>query len=246
MKVRLWNFSSILSVALSFLGASNCYGITLGQLSSTSGSITQGSLLFDNFDIVSPNNIVEGNALPADVSEIDVTGITSDGNHGLRFTGPFSATTTDTIRALGQYNFFYDVMSLNSNLPMSGIGQSFFVTKSGDATGEIVTRIERPSEPPSEQLIQLISGALETGFVSDSGNFRDLDGTEVMANSVSVIEFWTFQSSPFVPVASDGNIQVDYVDVVFFQQPIPIPGAVWLFGSGLLGMIVIARRKRAA
>jgi hypothetical protein len=27
---------------------------------------------------------------------------------------------------------------------------------------------------------------------------------------------------------------------------IPIPSAIWLFGSGLLGLIGIARRKRAA
>jgi hypothetical protein len=33
------------------------------------------------------------------------------------------------------------------------------------------------------------------------------------------------------------------IDVV---SPVPIPAAVWLFGSGLLGLIGIARRKKAA
>jgi hypothetical protein len=32
----------------------------------------------------------------------------------------------------------------------------------------------------------------------------------------------------------------------FVQQVIPIPAAVWLFGSGLLGLIGVARRKKAA
>jgi hypothetical protein len=33
-------------------------------------------------------------------------------------------------------------------------------------------------------------------------------------------------------------------DVV--NQPVPIPPALWLFGSGLLGLVGIARRKKAA
>jgi hypothetical protein len=29
-------------------------------------------------------------------------------------------------------------------------------------------------------------------------------------------------------------------------SPVPIPAAVWLFGSGLLGLVGMARRKKAA
>jgi hypothetical protein len=32
----------------------------------------------------------------------------------------------------------------------------------------------------------------------------------------------------------------------FGQAAVPVPAAVWLFGSGLLGLIGIARRKKAA
>jgi hypothetical protein len=28
-------------------------------------------------------------------------------------------------------------------------------------------------------------------------------------------------------------------------QPVPVPAAVWLFGSGLLGLVGVARRKKA-
>jgi hypothetical protein len=28
--------------------------------------------------------------------------------------------------------------------------------------------------------------------------------------------------------------------------PVPVPAAVWLFGSGLLGLVGVARRKKAA
>ena len=35
-------------------------------------------------------------------------------------------------------------------------------------------------------------------------------------------------------------------EVAFSTSPIPIPAATWLFGSGLLGLIGISRRKRSA
>jgi len=31
-----------------------------------------------------------------------------------------------------------------------------------------------------------------------------------------------------------------------FPNPVPIPAAVWLFGSGLIGLVGIARRKPMA
>ena len=33
--------------------------------------------------------------------------------------------------------------------------------------------------------------------------------------------------------------------VSIWTQPVPVPAAVWLFGSGLLGLVGIARRKRS-
>ena len=47
---------------------------------------------------------------------------------------------------------------------------------------------------------------------------------------------------------SGGTIgaDIDAVGAISSAAPvIPIPAAVWLFGSGLLGLIGIARRKKA-
>ena len=41
-----------------------------------------------------------------------------------------------------------------------------------------------------------------------------------------------------------GSIAGTWVD--FSVSPVPVPGAVWLLGSGLLGLVGIARRKTAA
>jgi hypothetical protein len=42
------------------------------------------------------------------------------------------------------------------------------------------------------------------------------------------------------------NYYIDNVVINADIDPIPVPAAVWLFGSGLLGLIGIARKKKAA
>jgi hypothetical protein len=52
----------------------------------------------------------------------------------------------------------------------------------------------------------------------------------------------------FVFVLQDGefNLISGFVDSFGSAEAVPVPAAVWLFGSGLLGLIGIARRKQAA
>lgn len=40
-------------------------------------------------------------------------------------------------------------------------------------------------------------------------------------------------------------IQKKYGDIGVVVNPVPVPAAVWLFGSGLIGLIGVARRKKA-
>ena len=45
--------------------------------------------------------------------------------------------------------------------------------------------------------------------------------------------------------ASDGGIHAEYELISYSVNSVPIPATVWLFGSGLTGLIGIARRKKA-
>ena len=50
--------------------------------------------------------------------------------------------------------------------------------------------------------------------------------------------------SSLVVTSNDGHFPV--MDNISVASAVPIPAALWLFGSGLLGLIGIARRKKAA
>ncbi|MCW8923409.1 MAG: VPLPA-CTERM sorting domain-containing protein [Gammaproteobacteria bacterium] len=44
----------------------------------------------------------------------------------------------------------------------------------------------------------------------------------------------------------DGPFLTYEANFSFDTNPVPVPAAVWLFGSGLLGLVGVARRKKAA
>ena len=72
------------------------------------------------------------------------------------------------------------------------------------------------------------SSDVTQGFVASNGT----DGTVNINGDIAYITW--HNNGGFVQLA---NIRYDGV--------VPIPAAVWLFGSGLLGLIGIARRKKA-
>jgi len=51
-----------------------------------------------------------------------------------------------------------------------------------------------------------------------------------------------YVDSFLIPDESGGFTTEAFVSVA----PVPVPAAMWLFGSGLLGLVGIARRKKAA
>ena len=54
----------------------------------------------------------------------------------------------------------------------------------------------------------------------------------------------TFEAAFVTMFFSDNAIATATVTTMTVN-PVPIPAAVWLFGSGLIGLIGIARRKKA-
>jgi len=76
---------------------------------------------------------------------------------------------------------------------------------------------------------------LQTNFFSANGYFVSVDTSTVPTGYIA-----TTLTSRFY----DNSISViNTADFGF--QAVPVPAAVWLFGSGLLGLVGAARRKRA-
>jgi len=70
----------------------------------------------------------------------------------------------------------------------------------------------------------------------------ELVGTISFANpSVSAV----FADPSITQVIQIVNTDAALLNYDFFTTPVPVPAAAWLFGSGLLGLIGFARRKKA-
>jgi hypothetical protein len=88
----------------------------------------------------------------------------------------------------------------------------------------------------------------------DSEDSSDIGSASVLLNDdlVGIISTENpFVSAVFADPSVAQVIQIVNTDAAllnyrFSATPVPVPAAVWLFGSGLLGLIGIARRKKTA
>ena len=86
------------------------------------------------------------------------------------------------------------------------------------------------SDSTPQNFGSLINSSTWTGITYDLG--------AVPAGAVAAFLEISQAIGPF----DDGEVLIDNVDL----SAVPVPAAVWLFGSGLLGLIGVARRKKAA
>ena len=83
----------------------------------------------------------------------------------------------------------------------------------------------------------------------DSANFAGDTGLgALVCGSCNVGDAFTLDYTAHVPLGdASGFGGVGYtLHLEGTVAPIPVPAAVWLFGSGLLGLVGVARRKKAA
>lgn len=107
-----------------------------------------------------------------------------------------------------------------------------------------------------------LSSFWDTINVSDSGSvvtiYFESMTSETATNTVLTLGFDTLDaglgslgidnhgaSVSFLDVNSHGISGISYVGADYTITAVPVPAAVWLFGSGLLGLVGVARRRTA-
>lgn len=122
--------------------------------------------------------------------------------------------------------------------------------------------------PIISAVLTLRTGSLDTTDPMEGPNVIYLDGMPVdplfiggfSTGNTDAIETRSISlNAAFFPLLADGSVslagtrlsetagsrqfQVDFLRLEITTAAVPVPAAVWLFGSGLLGLVGIARRK---
>jgi len=90
-----------------------------------------------------------------------------------------------------------------------------------------------------------------TVFGQVLGNGMDIiDAVNALPRCVDVVPLpaicGTFSETPFIGNDGSETIQPEHLVKIVSIATVPVPAAIWLFGSGLLGLIGITRSKKAA
>ena len=154
-------------------------------------------------------------------------------------TGIFDLVIPESVRE----RYGVRLSDVNSSVLNNSIGISVMRTSSSlvevvlhhyDQTAFTFTDIATFTLDPGHDQIALTLSRLDTANNEITASFAYIDSgvmgsTTTLSSTVAIF---------------DGE---DYTRAAFMHlAPVPIPAAVWLFGSGLLGLIEIARRKARA
>lgn len=165
------------------------------------------------------------------------TGIDGDGNN---------MTGTQLVDIPEAYGYFgtYDDVSGDFNVTLN---TNSTVVTSFDLSGNMSYGLDGYLNPTSSLDITFytIVGDFTTNMVFAAGEVC-CSGATNPPNSFSggLISLWGVNDTPELATAFSGyNGEVLGLDLRLELTAVPVPAAVWLFGSGLLGLIGVARRR---
>jgi hypothetical protein len=203
-------------------------------------TITQGVQLFDTNG--NPSNVNPGSWFGMDTNASSTIAGTEKTPIGQGSTGLVIGTTTSAGASHGGLPTAGDTNDITAPWGFFGNTGSDFVTTAvtGSTTaglnfsGWTVTWNGIPAIPMG-------AGAWAAGFSNGVGNFT-WDG--VYGNSYVLDYHGTVPTGD--PSGFGGVKYALHMVGVVNAAAVPVPAAVWLFGSGLLGLVGIARRKKKA
>lgn len=101
------------------------------------------------------------------------------------------------------------------------------------------------NNPAAADLLAFLGCTQFCGTVNATGRgFADWDGTQTVRPNYHTSGLGAGAATISL-FSSDKDLE-DITAGHFLVKPVPVPAAVWLFGSGLLGLVGMARRKKAS
>lgn len=174
--------------------------------------------------------------------------------------GTFTSSIVADFTDLGGFNDGGFNLSWDTNLITMVPGSNVIGSDLQSAFDDFAILHPLITKFPFESNVILGIGSLEFSF-TNCGLDITLPGNvcEVIGDTASVVLYqmdFTLTEDTTIAVGpaldptigadwrkDDQLLTPDYVSSTVTVSPIPVPAAVWLFGSGLLGMIGIARRR---
>jgi hypothetical protein len=163
------------------------------------------------------------------------TGVANAGIFG--FALPFSTVTgTASFNVSFDWAFAGDDTSL-----VAGVEDLFKVGIAGNGFS-----ISNPMSPTISLLSQTSPNT--TGFTgfNSTGQFNSaITLSALPATATGDIRYLVIGLSEHTNTATNSAIGIDNIKITANVAPVPVPGAVWLFGSALVGFISVSRRNKS-
>lgn len=156
-----------------------------------------------------------------------------------------SNDTFNVAQDVGPHDGSIDIIGFREAKPTNINGEGDWFVFDGTAADQI-----------SLQVID-VSGGTNTAFISVLELF-DPPGNLIGFDEGDIPLYEAFISQTLSITGQYAALVYGFTDSVEFDyrleirgltptaSPVPVPGAVWLFGSGLLGLVGLAKRKRTA
>ncbi|MDB4516177.1 VPLPA-CTERM sorting domain-containing protein [Crocinitomicaceae bacterium] len=218
-------------------------GTNLPDVGCVGSVCSNSSFTFGGFpSLTGSQRMVDSGATVGGAGGIGGDGVAGVIDFDVDAAGNFSITSfsVDTIAgtAAGSFaQYTLDPSTMSGSIDAAGSIIFTPTDRIANTSGPVITANPFNFSDATNTTWQPFTTAAQTGLAGDVvGQALDDAGHAVLVSATAVGSNWgTFAGGTYYEVWS--------VDIT--PSAIPVPAAVWLFGSGLLGLVGVARRKKA-